>query len=96
MRQSVLYRKAAELVDSGHSRYACHAIYELKRPGTKMSTRFFNENDPEALALSYLFSNPKYGNTLINGVFGKPEARANRDMRVMALLFMAAIVDTQE
>lgn len=95
MKTSTLYREAARLIHDGDALFGCTAIYMLKRK-CKMSMKFFETNDPEAHAVSYLFQNPKYNNTLYRGVFGSPKEPKNQEHRVMALLFMAAIVERDE
>jgi hypothetical protein len=90
MKQSELYRKAAELVFSNKARYACHAIYMLKHK-KQMSMKFFDYNDPESLAIAYLFQNQLNKNTLVKGVFGNPDNRKTKELRINALCLMSAI-----
>jgi hypothetical protein len=95
MKASELYREGARLVHEGKAYFSCTAIYMLKRK-KPMSEEFFRTNDPEALALSYLFQNPKYKNTLYRGVFGNPRNPKNQELRVLAMCFMAAIAESDE
>jgi hypothetical protein len=95
MKTSTLYRRAAEMVDSGEAYYGCTAIYMLKR-NVKMSEKFFTSIDHEALAFAYMFQNNKYKDTLYRGCFGDCRNKKNQELRVLALCLMAAIVESEE
>jgi len=94
MKTSKLYIEAAKLIAENKAYFACTAIYKIKHK-KPMSLAFFRTNDPEALALAYLFQNDKYNNTLRRGTFGTPRDPKNQELRILALCFMAAMSDIE-
>jgi|APFre7841882630_1041343.scaffolds.fasta_scaffold336058_1 hypothetical protein len=94
MKTSKLYIEAAKLIAEGKAYFGCTAIYMVKHK-KPMSEAFFRINDPEALAVAYLFQNEKYNNTLYRGTFGNPRIKKNQDLRILALCFMAAMSEME-
>jgi hypothetical protein len=94
MKTSKLYIEAAKLIAKNKAHFGCTAIYMVKHK-KPMSKAFFVINDPEALAISYLFKNEKYNNTLYCGTFGNPQIGKNQELRILALCFMAAMSEME-
>jgi len=93
MKDSEIYRRAAELIDMGSERFACNSTQIVGKFSAGFSWRRTD-------ALLDQFENTMRPNRLPRnhkdyGWYGEPTEKERQDCRVLSLLFMAAIAESE-